>query len=100
MKAAKYAAGDIVRVKTLDELQSEFGEYINTPCGFVEDMYKFCGQCMEVMIVCTTDSSGEETFYYILKDGESWHFDECVLEDELSSDLSTILMSYESLFEN
>lgn len=102
MKTPRYEIGDVVRVKTLDELHREFGEKIKTPCPFVEKMYKFCGQCMEVIGVYKTTAQGEE-FCYELRNGGGWNFDECVLDDffiddEQQVDVANITISYESLF--
>ena len=102
MKTPRYAVGDLVRVKTLDELRRDLGEHIETPCEFVEEMYEFCGQCMEVIGVFDFPDNGEN-FYYALKGGDSWNFDECVLDDffiadEHQLDISKISMNYESLF--
>lgn len=101
MKTPRYAVGDIIRVKTLDELRRYLGENIETPCNFVEEMYEFCGQCMEVIGVF--DFHDKSSFYYALKGGDSWNFDECVLDDffitdEPQPDISNISMNYECLF--
>ena len=102
MKTPRYAVGDIVRVKTLAELRRDLGEAMETPCGFVEEMYEFCGQCLEVIGV--HDVYGKEGFYYyILGGADYWYFDECVLDDffiadEPNIDISSLSMSYESLF--
>lgn len=102
MKTPRYAVGDLVRVKTLDELRRDLGEHIETPCEFVEEMYEFCGQCMEVIGVFDFCDLGVN-FYYALKGGDSWNFDECVLDDffiadEPQPDIENISMNYESLF--
>ena len=102
MKTPRYAVGDIVRVKTLDELRRDLGEAMETPCHFVEEMYEFCGQCLEVIGVYDVHDKGEN-FYYALQGGDSWNFDECVLDDffiadEPQPDISNISMNYESLF--
>ena len=99
MKTPRYTVGDIVRVKTLDELRRDLGEAMETPCSFVEEMYEFCGQCLEVIGVYDVG----ENFYYRLQGGGSWNFDECVLDDffitdEPQPDISNISMNYESLF--
>lgn len=101
MKTPRYAVGDIVRVKTLDELRRDLGENIETPCKFVEAMYEFCGQSMEVIGVF--DILDKSDFYYALNGGDGWNFDECVLDDffitdEPQPDINNISMSYESLF--
>ena len=102
MKTPRYAVGDIVRVKTLDELRRDLGEAMETPCNFVEEMYEFCGQCLEVIGVYDVHDKGEN-FYYVLQGGDSWNFDECVLDDffiadEPNIDISSLSMNYESLF--
>ena len=103
MKTPRYEIGDVVRVKTLDELHRELGEEIETPCGFVEKMYKFCGQCMEVIGVHKVPVPGENFYYRLEDDGYGWDFDECVLDDffiddEQQVDVANITISYESLF--
>lgn len=102
MKTPRYAVGDIVRVKTLDELRRDLGEAMKTPCTFVEGMYEFCGQCLEVIGVYDVYAQGEN-FCYTLQGGDGWSFDECVLDDffitdEPQPDISNISMNYESLF--
>ena len=102
MKTPRYAVGDIVRVKTLDELRRDLGEAMETPCHFVEEMYEFCGQCLEVIGVYDVHDKGEN-FCYALQDGDRWSFDECVLDDffitdEPQPDISNISMNYGSLF--
>ena len=102
MKTPRYAVGDIVRVKTLDELRRDLGEDMETPCNFVEEMYEFCGQCLEVIGVYDVYGKGDN-FYYALQGGGRWNFDECVLDDffitdEPQPDISNISMNYESLF--
>ena len=102
MKTPQFAVGDTVRVKALDELRRDFGENINTPCHFVTEMYKFCGHTMEVIAVYDTYDDEGRQFYYALKDGDDWNFDECVLDDflveEPQIDIEQLTMHYESLF--
>lgn len=106
MIRSRFIVGDVVRVKTLDELRKELGENIETPCNFVEEMYDFCGQCMQVVGVYNAYDD-KNSFYYALDGGGSWNFDECVLDDffiadepqdEPQFDLANITMNYESLF--
>lgn len=74
-----FVPGDLVRVRSLAELQSEFGEAISTPCNFTTMMREYCGKTMKVTSVgVTTDGN---YFYYRLDEGDGWNFDECVLED-------------------
>lgn len=102
MKTPRYAVGDTVRVKSLDELRRDFGENINTPCSFVSEMYKFCGHTMEVIAVSDTYDDEGQQFYYELEGGGGWNFDECVLDDflveEPQIDIERLTMHYESLF--
>ena len=102
MKTPRYAVGDTVRVKALNELRRDFGENINTPCGFVPEMDKFCEHIMEVVAVYETYNDEEKEFCYELKDGDGWNFDECVLDDflveEPQIDIEQLTMHYESLF--
>ena len=102
MKTPRYTVGDIVRVKTLDELRRDLGEDMETPCHFVEEMYEFCGLCLEVIGVYDFCDKGEN-FFYDLQGGQGWNFDECVLDDffitdEPQPDISNISINYESLF--
>lgn len=94
-----FAVGDLVRVKSLDELVIEFGADIDTPCHFVASMQEYCGMKMEVERVFAVD---EMHFAYHLIGGEGWNFDECVLDDgiieEPQLDLDSVSMGYESLF--
>lgn len=98
---AMFAVGDRVRVKALDELRREFGEGIDTPCGFVDAMYMYCEQEFEVTGVCSRYDD-ENAYYYDLKGGDGWNFDECVLEDipspEPTLDLDSLSMHYNDLF--
>lgn len=102
MKTPRYAVGDIVRVKTLDELRRDLGEAMETPCHFVSEMYEFCGHTMEVIAVFDTYDDEGQQFYYTLNGGDGWNFDECVLDDflveEPQIDIERLTMHYESLF--
>lgn len=102
MKTPQFAVGDTVRVKPLDELRRDFGENIDTPCGFISEMYKFCGHTMEVIAVFDTYYNESQEFYYNLKGGGDWNFDECVLDDflveEPQIDIEQLTMHYENLF--
>ncbi len=62
--------GDIVEVKTWDELAKEFGidftGAITHEFGFVKSMKKFCGKKLRI------EKIDIDTFY--LEDGEGWCF--------------------------
>lgn len=102
MKTPQFAVGDTVKVKDLDELRRDFGANIHTPCSFISEMYKFCGHTMEVIAVFDAYNDEGQYFYYELKGGDDWNFDECVLDDflveEPQIDIDQLTMHYESLF--
>lgn len=105
MKDAMFRVGDMVKVKDLSVLRKEFGgddTCIDTPCTFIDAMFKYCGRVMEVVKVYSNDVRGY--FYYELNHGDGWNFDECVLEDFLDDDepqfdIGLVSMGYESLFQ-
>ena len=77
-KQPLYAVGDTVRVKKLSRLVFEFGEDINVPSAFMEDMQDFCDRDYVIERIY---SRPDGRYAYIFRDDdEKWHFDECVLE--------------------
>ena len=81
MGTARYAIGDVVRVRELADLQAEFGQEIDVPCSWTEQMDKFCGNEYTISDIYYIDGS---PYYYFSGDIELWCFDECVLEDDVS----------------
>lgn len=45
----KFSVGDIVRIRSWDDMEAEFGEgrthdYVAAPFGFIREMRKYCGR--------------------------------------------------------
>lgn len=80
-----FSVSDIVRVKSVEQLVSEFGECIDVPSYFTTSMRQFCGNSYVIKDIY---KRLDGLFSYLLEGDEiEWHFDECVLlfsEDEQS----------------
>lgn len=72
----KYKVGDKVKIKTWEQMESEFGcdscGYINCECSFTTEMDKYCGTVQEISFV--------HNDYYDMKNGGWYSFSDDMIE--------------------
>lgn len=67
MNTMKYECGDIVTVRNVDDLTSEFGDIRRI--GFVDSMKEFCGKTFRVASLAETHSPERKgTIFYLEED--------------------------------
>lgn len=76
MVQSKFEVGDRVRVKTLDEICSKFGDGYSLPVAFVRSMHQYCGHEFVVINV----KKVLNTVTYNLLGAGTWNFDERTLD--------------------
>lgn len=78
----KFSVGDIVRIRSWDDMEAEFGEGydgVATPFGFVREMRKYCGReiCIDRLEKDNVYST-VEVFSHDLP--REWHWSEEMFE--------------------
>lgn len=85
----KYCVGDVVSIKSLEDLKKDLGDPIDAQCGWSPEMNRYAGGSFRIL-ECRKFGAGKRLHYsYLLDSCHYWWFSEDTFEaeDAIPSDI-------------